>query len=82
MRDVRFPYTHDIAALLKVARDSGLAIPAEVHRSQILSAYAIAGRYPAVVETVAAEEYEEAVQLAETVVAWAEQLVSEARETC
>ena len=81
MQNVRFPYTHDIAALLRLAAESGLTIPADVQQSEALSAYAIAGRYPGVVETITPEEYQEAVRWAETVVAWAERLVEEARRT-
>lgn len=78
-QNVRFPYTHDIAALLKLIRDSRLDVPAEVREAEVLSAYAVAGRYPGVVETVTPGDHEEAVRLAETVLAWAERLVAEAQ---
>lgn len=81
MRKVCFPYTHDIAALLKLAHESGLTVSEGVQESQVLSAYAVAGRYPGVVETITRDEYQEAVHSAEMVVAWAEQLVREARGT-
>ncbi len=81
MQSVRFPYTHDIAALLKLVRKSGVTIPADVQQSEVLSAYAVAGRYPGVVETIPPEEYQEAMRSAETVVAWAERLVTEAGGT-
>lgn len=81
VRNVRFPYTHDIAALLKLVRDSGLTVPPDIQQSGVLTAYAVAGRYPGVVETVTPEEYQEAVQIAEAVVAWARRLVTDAGKT-
>ena len=70
-RDRRFPYTHDLATLLRIIETSGETIPAEVKRAVRLTDYAVETRYPGLFEPVTEEEYEEAVSLASHCVAWA-----------
>ena len=68
---VEFPRTHDLQALVDL-------LPAKIHRSTALNvvarltAYAVSSCYPGEEEPVTEEEYREALQLAEAVVAWAE----------
>jgi HEPN domain-containing protein len=68
---VEFPRTHDLQALVDL-------LPAVIRRPPAvgvvarLTAYAVSSRYPGEEEPVTEEEYREAVQLAEAVVAWAE----------
>jgi hypothetical protein len=47
-------------------------VPFEVEDAVVLTSFAWEARYPGFGEPVAAEEYREAIQQAETVVAWAE----------
>ena len=71
----RFPTVHDIGLLLNTAEEAGEAIPAEVEIARSLGTYAGEGRYAfdrdPEVSAVSGEEYHQAVDQAETVVAWA-----------
>ena len=51
-------------------------MPPDIQDAAGLSDYAVASRYPGVSEPVEAEEYREAVDLAEAVVYWAEHVIS------
>ena len=72
---VRFPYTHDLAALLTLVERSGFVVPEPIKEASILTEYAVASRYPGVTEPVGGDEYQEAVGLAEAVLQWVEQIV-------
>jgi HEPN domain-containing protein len=67
-----FPYIHDIAQLLASLDNSGVNIPREIKSASKLTLYAAQTRYPGLENPVSEEEYEEAVALAELVVAWAD----------
>jgi HEPN domain-containing protein len=71
-RAVTFPYVHDLADLLTLAMRDGTDVPGDVMEAARLTRYAVASRYPGVVEPVTAEEHEAAVAVAEAVVRWAE----------
>ncbi len=75
-RDVRFPYTHDIAALLKLVRESGVTVPPNDKEGEALTAYGVAGRYPGMGETVVESEHKTVFSVAANVVEWADALVS------
>jgi HEPN domain-containing protein len=68
---VRFPYIHDLAALLQLPRGSGLTIPDEVAEADQLSRYAVLTRYPGD-DRVDESDYRAALNIAEAVVQWAE----------
>ena len=70
-----FPFTHDLAALMALLPDS---IPRPLSPAEIvdLNPYAVATRYPGEEEAVTSEEYREAVRVAESVVEWAESVLS------
>ena len=74
-RGVCFPYVHDLAQLLSLLEQIGPKLPQRVRRAAILSDYAVQARYPAVAEPVTQQEYQEALSIAEAVIAWAEQAV-------
>jgi HEPN domain-containing protein len=69
------PRTHHIEQLLHLLATK-TALPTALHQAVRLSDYALETRYPSFDEDVTQEEYEEALQLAETVVAWAEDIIS------
>lgn len=73
-RGVEFPKTHAIATLLTLAEENELSIPDAIRPAAGLTRYAVTTRYPAV-EQVIEEDYVEALELAERVVAWAESLI-------
>ncbi len=72
MHNVNFPYVHDLARLLSLLEDSGEDIPDAVRQAADLTDYATLTRYPGAYESVAEEEYTNAVEIAEAVVRWAE----------
>jgi len=74
-RRVEFPWTHDLGALLDLARQAGVAIPMDVAECVTLTRYATAGRYPRSVEPVSDDECGSAIRQAEAVVRWAEATV-------
>lgn len=49
----------------------GIEIPESIDQATVLTRYAMDTRYPGGFEPVGAAEHQEAVRLAETVVAWA-----------
>lgn len=67
-----FRYTHDLEELITGLKKQGMAIPPEVEDAIVLTSFAWEARYPGLGEPVTVEEYREAIQQAETVVAWAE----------
>ena len=74
---IEFPYVHDLARLLSLLEESGIAVPDVVRRAEELTPYAMIGRYPGVLPTrpVSPEDHATAVELSEAVVRWAETLV-------
>lgn len=74
-RELSFRYTHDLETLGKGLEDNGVTIIPAIRDAAILTKYASETRYPGPFEPVTQEEYQEAVRLAESVVAWAERLV-------
>ncbi|HPC93810.1 MAG TPA: HEPN domain-containing protein [Sedimentisphaerales bacterium] len=66
--------THSIGLLLDLLGERTL-VPPEVEEAAILTDYAVASRYPGDTEPITQSDYEKAVHLAETVFAWARQLV-------
>ena len=75
-RGVRSPYIHDLSELLKLLKEAGEEVPAEVLDARELSNYAVQTRYPGPAEPVTQKEYREAVAMAERVVRWAEKIIS------
>lgn len=76
-RKFPFPKTHRIAELLTFLHQAGATVPEEVRLAGILTGYAVETRYPGPIEDVTAEEYAEAVALAEGVLRWAESAVAQ-----
>jgi HEPN domain-containing protein len=74
-RGVQFPYIHDLERLFGLVEQSGQPVPDEVRAAETLTDYAGITRYPAVFEPVTQELYASAVNLATTVVRWAEGII-------
>jgi len=66
--------THNIGLLLNLLCEY-VPIPPDVEEAAILTDYAVASRYPGDAEPVTPSEYEQAVRLAEAVLAWARRIV-------
>jgi len=74
-RGIQFPYTQDLGRLFTLVEQSGQPVPEEVNAAETLTDYAGITRYPAVLEPVTHEGYIRAVELATTVVHWAEGII-------
>jgi HEPN domain-containing protein len=68
------PKTHNIRTLLDFLPQD-IVPPLEVEDAAALTDYAVISRYPGDFEPIDEEEYKQAVQLAETVVLWAEGII-------
>ena len=73
---VRFPYTHDLAALLSLIMEIGIAVPEHILGAVRLSDYAVTVRYPSVAEPITQQEYEQSIVIAEKVLHWAEKVIN------
>ena len=73
--EIDFPYVHNLALLLSMLEEDGETIPNQVRRATRLTPYAVDTRYPGLSNPVEEQEYVDAVEIAETVVRWAEERV-------
>ena len=73
--NVNFPYVHDLAELLTSVEKAGQAVPERIKRAEKLSRFAVFTRYPGIGPAIKETEYKEAVEVAMTVVKWAENIV-------
>jgi len=69
---IRFPYVHDLAALLTVLEEATGEIPSAIREAERLTQFAVEARYPGAAPPVGESEYREAVRLASEVLRWAE----------
>ena len=70
-RKIEFPFIHDIEALLEIMTQSGLLVPPNVADVGALTPYAVEARYPGYEEEITPVQVDEAIRLAESVLAWA-----------
>ncbi len=75
LRSIRFPYVHDLSRLVSLIEKERIEIPDVLLKAEKLTIYAVITRYPGVVRPVTEQEYFEAVEIAESVVLWAEKTV-------
>ena len=75
-KGLKFPLVHDIEVLLEIAKDGGLRLPRKVGEAGALSPYAVEARYPGYEEEITPADVDEAIRLAERVVAWASSMLS------
>jgi HEPN domain-containing protein len=76
-RRIPFRFVHDIAELLTLLENQGVILPEEIKASAELTDYSVESRYPGPFEPVTEEEFQRALKIAETVVAWAESLIEQ-----
>lgn len=72
---VEFPFTHNIQFLMKTLSQR-VAIPEHLRDATALTSYATTFRYPGETEPVSKNDYLCAVELAATVVRWAEETIA------
>lgn len=70
-RGVEFPPVHVIRALVEIAETGGLDVPPGVADAGSLTPYAVMARYPGYGRDLTPQDVDEAIRLAEQVVAWA-----------
>ena len=75
VRDIEFPYVHDLDYLLSLLEKTGEVIPEAIWRAIDLTDYATITRYPADIRPIEQSEYQEAIAIAEAVVRWAEERI-------
>ncbi|MGH7573958.1 MAG: HEPN domain-containing protein [Longimicrobiales bacterium] len=69
---VAFPHTHDLDRLLDILEENDTAIPGRVRDATALTDYAVRTRYPFLGEPVTAGDLQAAVDIATSIVAWAD----------
>ena len=74
-KKLAFPYIHDISQLLAALEKEGVIIPNDIKSASMLTLYAAQTRYPGLEGPIRDEEYQEALELAERVVGWAEKIM-------
>lgn len=70
-RGLIFRFTHDLEELGKGLDDAGISVPTAVKDAVILTRFAVRVRYPGASAPVTRNEHEQAISLADAVVAWA-----------
>ena len=75
LRDIEFPYTHNLRRLLDVLESSGETVSEQLRRAEELTEYATVLRYPIDYEEVSEEACRDLVAIAESVVLWAEEII-------
>jgi HEPN domain-containing protein len=73
--EIPFPKTHNIRTLLDLL-PLDVTPPSDVRNAASLTDYAVVSRYPGDLEPVTEAEHQEAIHLAESVVHWAENLIT------
>ena len=76
-KGIRFPYTHDIAKLISLVKDAEIPWPESLDQAADLTGYASETRYPGSAEPVSEEDYHQAIAIAEQILAWASNLITE-----
>ncbi|MBE0410536.1 MAG: HEPN domain-containing protein [Anaerolineales bacterium] len=72
---IRFPYIHDLAELIRLVVETGELVPENIYRAASLTRFAVSMRYPGVIEPVTMDEYQEALKIAKDVIVWAEEII-------
>jgi HEPN domain-containing protein len=73
--NIQLPRAHDIGYLIDQIRETRTEIPESINAARILTAYAVASRYPSENPPATKEEYEQARDLATEVYRWVFQKV-------
>jgi HEPN domain-containing protein len=71
-----FPYTHNIARLITIVQDVGIAWPTDLDEAAELTEFAVQLRYPGVPRQVTDDDLRRAAQIAKRVFDWAENVIT------
>jgi HEPN domain-containing protein len=72
---IKFPYVHDLAALLTLLEKATSDLPDSIRQAERLTQFAVEMRYPGAAPPVREREYEQALKLADEVLNWAEKML-------
>ncbi len=72
---VHFPYTHDLTKLIKIVKKEKIDFPTHLDEAAGLTVYATITRYPGMFHHISKEDYSKAIEIAEQVLLWAENLI-------
>lgn len=72
---MEFPFIHNLAQLLLLVEQAGQPVVEHLRAAETLTVYAAVTRYPGIVPLVVREDYDRAVDIATTVVRWAEGII-------
>jgi len=75
-RGIDYPYTHDIAKLLRLLEQAGVPIPKYLLAAVKLTRYATLDRYPGSGSRTTEHKRRQAVRIAEKVLRWAERKIA------
>lgn len=79
-KNIQFRFVHDLAELLTLLERNSILFPENIRSAAELTDFSVEARYPGPSETVTEEEFKEAFQIAEAVVAWAESQIQNKSE--
>ena len=69
-RQVIFGRTHDLNALIELLKQDGVQWPLDLEDAKDLTPYAVQMRYPGHATQLSGAEVEDAIQMADDVIAW------------
>jgi len=72
---INFPLTHDIQELIDIFEKAGVSLPSSFLDAGNLTPYAVETRYPGYWGEITEFDVDEAIKIAEMVVAWAEKSI-------
>jgi HEPN domain-containing protein len=72
---IQFGFTHDISDLIGTLKRSGISVPEAIGDAAVLTEYAVQTRYPGAYEPVTEDEHQDAIRLAQIVVAWSSGII-------
>ena len=76
LRDISFPFTHNIGTLIQILKENDEDLFDNTEDALILTDYAVQTRYPGYYIPIQLDEYEEALDIANLVFDWADDIVS------
>jgi HEPN domain-containing protein len=71
-KGIKFRLVHNLSEHLTRLEQSGVALPDRVKDAATLTDYSVEARYPGPFEPISEQEFRNSLEIAETVVAWAE----------
>ena len=79
-KNIQFRFVHDLAELLTLLERNNILFPDNIRSAAELTDYSVEARNPVPSEAVTEEEFNEALQTAEAVVAWSESQIQNKSE--